>query len=50
MKVWDKREFGDLDDDVELGTRNIKVACQPSLSPGIDSIVSNYCTILIYKF
>ncbi len=26
MKVWDKREFKDLDDDVELGTRNIKVA------------------------
>jgi len=26
VKVWDKREFRDLDDDVELGTRNIKVA------------------------
>ncbi len=26
VKVWDKREFKDLDDDVELGTRNIKVA------------------------
>ena len=26
MKVWDKREFKDLDDEVELGTRNIKVA------------------------
>src|SRR5271156_1004405 len=25
-KVWDKREFRDLDGDVELGTRNIKVA------------------------
>jgi uncharacterized protein len=25
-KVWDKREFKDLDDSVELGTRNIKVA------------------------
>ena len=25
-KVWDKREFRDLADDVELGTRNIKVA------------------------
>ena len=25
-KVWDKREFRDLDDSVELGTRNIKVA------------------------
>jgi uncharacterized protein with von Willebrand factor type A (vWA) domain len=24
--VWDKREFKDLDDSVELGTRNIKVA------------------------
>ena len=24
--MWDKREFKDLDDDVELGTRNIKVA------------------------
>jgi uncharacterized protein with von Willebrand factor type A (vWA) domain len=26
VKVWDKREFRDLDGDVELGTRNIKVA------------------------
>lgn len=26
IKVWDKREFRDLDDGVELGTRNIKVA------------------------
>ncbi|MEI8177918.1 VWA domain-containing protein [Aestuariivirga sp.] len=26
VKVWDKREFKDLDDTVELGTRNIKVA------------------------
>ncbi len=26
VKVWDKREFKDLDDAVELGTRNIKVA------------------------
>jgi uncharacterized protein with von Willebrand factor type A (vWA) domain len=26
VKVWDKREFKDFDDDVELGTRNIKVA------------------------
>jgi hypothetical protein len=26
VKVWDKREFKDLDDKVELGTRNIKVA------------------------
>lgn len=26
VKVWDKREFRDLDDHVELGTRNIKVA------------------------
>jgi uncharacterized protein with von Willebrand factor type A (vWA) domain len=26
VKVWDKREFKDLDDNVELGTRNIKVA------------------------
>src|SRR6478736_9502137 len=26
VKVWDKREFRDLDDQVELGTRNIKVA------------------------
>jgi uncharacterized protein with von Willebrand factor type A (vWA) domain len=26
IKVWDKREFKDLDGDVELGTRNIKVA------------------------
>ncbi len=25
-KVWDKREFRDFDDDVQLGTRNIKVA------------------------
>jgi uncharacterized protein with von Willebrand factor type A (vWA) domain len=26
VKVWDKREFANLDDKVELGTRNIKVA------------------------
>jgi len=26
VKVWDKREFKNLDDNVELGTRNIKVA------------------------
>ena len=26
VKVWDKREFRDFDDRVELGTRNIKVA------------------------
>jgi len=26
VKVWDKRDFRDLDQDVEIGTRNIKVA------------------------
>jgi uncharacterized protein len=26
VKVWDKRDFRDLDDRVELGTRNIKIA------------------------
>ncbi len=26
VKVWDKREFKNLDDGIELGTRNIKVA------------------------
>ena len=26
IKVWDKREFKDLDSDREVGTRNIKVA------------------------
>ena len=26
VKVWDKREFRDFDDTVELGTRNIKIA------------------------
>ena len=26
VKVWDKREFANLDDQVELGTRNIKMA------------------------
>lgn len=26
IKVWDRREFKDLDDAVELGTRNIKIA------------------------
>ena len=26
VKVWDKREYQNLDDQVELGTRNIKVA------------------------
>jgi uncharacterized protein with von Willebrand factor type A (vWA) domain len=26
VKVWDKREFRDLDDDIEIGTRNMKLA------------------------
>jgi uncharacterized protein with von Willebrand factor type A (vWA) domain len=26
VKVWDRREFKDLDDQIELGTRNIKIA------------------------
>src|SRR5690349_8854232 len=26
VKVWDRREFRNLDDEVEIGTRNIKVA------------------------
>jgi uncharacterized protein with von Willebrand factor type A (vWA) domain len=26
VQVWDKREFKDLDDEVEIGTRNIKLA------------------------
>ncbi|MDP9083535.1 MAG: VWA domain-containing protein, partial [Pseudomonadota bacterium] len=26
VKVWDKREFANLDDTLELGTRNIKIA------------------------
>ena len=26
VKVWDKREFANLDDNIELGTRNIKLA------------------------
>ncbi len=26
VKVWDRREFRDLDDTIEIGTRNIKVA------------------------
>ena len=26
VKVWDKREFKDLDGDLEIGTRNIKIA------------------------
>jgi uncharacterized protein with von Willebrand factor type A (vWA) domain len=26
VKVWDKREFKDLDDSIEIGTRNIKMA------------------------
>jgi len=26
VKIWDRREFRDLDGDVELGTRNIKIA------------------------
>jgi hypothetical protein len=26
VKVWDKREFANLDDSVELGTRNVKLA------------------------
>ncbi len=26
VKVWDRRDFRDLDDDIEIGTRNIKLA------------------------
>jgi uncharacterized protein with von Willebrand factor type A (vWA) domain len=26
VKVWDKREFRDLDDNIEIGTRNMKIA------------------------
>ena len=26
MKVWDRRDFRDLDDTVEQGTRNLKLA------------------------
>lgn len=26
VKVWDRRDFANLDDDVQLGTRNIKIA------------------------
>src|SRR5271167_4881037 len=29
VKVWDRREFRNLDDTVELGTRNIKLALRP---------------------
>src|SRR6202044_38766 len=29
VKVWDRREFANLDDKVELGTRNIKMALRP---------------------
>src|SRR5258708_8887188 len=29
VKVWDKREFANLDDKVELGTRNINIALRP---------------------
>ena len=40
VKVWDKREFRNLDGDVELGTRNIKVALKRlrrdfTMDPGI---------------
>jgi uncharacterized protein with von Willebrand factor type A (vWA) domain len=37
FKVWEKREFRNLDQDVELGTRNIKsrcVGCAASPGPG----------------
>ena len=36
VKVWDKREFKNFDDSVELGTRNIKVAFKAlaPLGPG----------------
>src|ERR1700754_2084483 len=29
VKVWDRRDFKDLDDPVDLGTRNIKIALRP---------------------
>jgi hypothetical protein len=43
VKVWDKREFKDLDDSVELGTRDIKVALRrlrgsPARAPPRSSI------------
>jgi uncharacterized protein len=34
VKVWDKREFRDLDDSVELGTRNLKLALAAIRAPG----------------
>ncbi len=37
VKVWDKRDFRDLDGDIELGTRNMKVALRktaPLRAPG----------------
>ncbi len=37
VKVWDKREFRNLDDSVELGTRNIKVALKRLRSWARDS-------------
>ena len=33
VKVWDQREYKNLDDQVELGTRNIKIACLLYTSP-----------------
>jgi uncharacterized protein with von Willebrand factor type A (vWA) domain len=35
VKVWDRREFRNLDDSVELGTRNIKVALRRLRRRGI---------------
>ncbi len=36
IKVWDKREYKNLDDQVELGTRNIKVALRRPAQMGRD--------------
>ncbi len=42
VKVWDKREFRNLDDSLELGTRNLKVALR-RCSAGNTRLLSRYC-------
>ena len=42
IKVWDKREFRDLDGQAELGTRNMKVALRKLRHPSRSRLLKNF--------
>src|SRR5437763_691875 len=48
VKVWDDREYRNLDDSVELGTRNITVPLRTS-GPASDETRGGYATISPYE-